>query len=461
MAASKFDSMIRLYDTARQEVRLLQLRDPGKVSIYVCGPTVYAPPHMGHGRMALVYDSLRRYLVWSGLEVTFVSNITDIEDKIIQRAEEEGRDWREITDKCEKIWFRAMDRINVQRPDLVPHATEYVDAMVELIADLMRKDAAYSTSDGVYLSVASVGDYGLLAHQSLDDLVEGGGDRTLVGSAEKRHPGDFALWKLAKPGEPSWPSPWGEGRPGWHTECVVMSLDLLGEGFDLHAGGLDLCFPHHENERAQAVAMGYTFAQHWMHNGFVELGGEKMSKALGNTMNLLDLTDAYDPRAYRLLVLQAHYRSPIEVIEGTLVAAGAALDRLDAFARRSASLPAAPASTGLLAQFTETMDNDLDTSGAVDLLFRQVREANTALDAGDTDRAAVAAATAGVIAEVLGLVLDSSEEVVPADVQALADERHAARNARDFATADRLRDELAGAGWLVEDSAEGPIVRRA
>ncbi len=459
--ASKFDSMIRLYDTARQEVRLLQQRDPGKVSIYVCGPTVYAPPHLGHGRMALVYDVLRRYLVWSGVEVTFVSNITDIDDRIIQRAEEEGRPWKEITDKCEKIWFRAMERINVQRPDLVPHATDYVDAMVDLIADLMAKDAAYPTSDGIYLSVSAVQDYGLLAHQSLDDLVEGGGDRTLVGSAEKRHPADFALWKLAKPGEPSWPSPWGEGRPGWHTECVVMSLDLLGEGFDLHTGGLDLCFPHHENERAQAVAMGYTFAQHWMHNGFVELEGEKMSKSLGNTMNLLDLTDAYDQRAYRLLVLQAHYRSPIEVTDSTLVAAGAALGRLDAFARRFASLPSAPASTNLLAQFTETMDNDLDTSGAVDLLFRQVREANAALDAGDTDRAAVAAATAAVIADVLGLVLNASEDEVPSEIQSLADQRHAARSARDFATADRLRDELSAAGWLVEDSAEGPIVRRS
>ncbi len=451
--------MIRLYDTARQEVRQLLLRNPEKVSIYVCGPTVYAPPHLGHGRMALVYDILRRYLTWAGLEVTFVSNITDIDDKIIQRADEEGRDWKEITTKCENIWFRAMDRINVQRPDLTPHATEYVDAMVDLIADLIAKDAAYRTSDGVYLSVSVVPDYGLLAHQSLDDLVEGGGDRTLVGSAEKRHPADFALWKLAKPGEPSWPSPWGEGRPGWHTECVVMSLDLLGEGFDLHAGGLDLCFPHHENERAQAVAMGYTFAQHWMHNGFVELEGEKMSKSLGNTMNLLDLTDTYDQRAYRLLVLQAHYRSPIEVTDGTLVAAGAALERLDAFARRCATLPQVAAGGPLLTQFTESMDNDLDTAGAVDLLFRQVREANAALDAGDTDRAAVAASTASVIADVLGLVLNSSAEAVPADIQALADQRHAARSARDFATADRLRDELAAAGWMVEDSADGPTVR--
>ncbi len=457
--------MIRLYDTATQQVRPLELRDPGEVSIYVCGPTVYAAPHLGHGRMALVYDILRRYLISTGLRVTFVSNITDIDDKIIQRAEQEGRDWRDITAKCERIWWTGMERINVLRPDHTPHATDYVDAMVQLIADLVVTGAAYETADGVYLSVTEVPDYGLLAHQSLDDLVEGGGDRTLVGAAEKRHPADFALWKIAKPGEPSWPSPWGGGRPGWHTECVVMSLDLLGEGFDLHTGGLDLCFPHHENERAQAVALGRDFARHWMHNGFVELEGEKMSKSLGNTMNLLDLTETYDQRAYRLLVLQAHYRSPIEITDTTLSSAGAALGRLDAFARRfverAADRPAPGPSAEVLDQFRAVMDNDLDTPGAVDLLFRQVREANAASDAGDADRAAVVAATALEIAEILGLELNASAGEVPPEIQAKADARRQAREARDFATADRLRDELAGEGWLVEDGAEGPVVRRA
>ena len=452
--------MIRLYDTARQEVRTLELRDPGRVSIYVCGPTVYAPPHLGHGRMALVYDILRRYLTWSGLQVTFVSNITDIDDRIIQRADEEQRDWKDITRKCEQIWWTGMERINVQRPDLVPHATDYVDGMVDLIARLIERDAAYLTSDGVYLSVAVVPDYGLLAHQSLDDLVEGGGDRALVGAAEKRHPADFALWKLAKPGEPSWPSPWGEGRPGWHTECVVMSLDLLGEGFDLHTGGLDLCFPHHENERAQAVALGQSFARHWMHNGFVELDGEKMSKSIGNTMNLLDLTETYDQRAYRLVVLQAHYRSPIEVTDTTMVAAGNALARLDAFARRCAALPAAVPETQQLELFRQTMDNDMDTPGAVDLLFRQVREANAALDAGDDLRAAVAAATATELASVLGIELVRGNDPVPPQIQEKARLRHAARLTRDFATADRLRDELTAEGWVIEDSADGPLVRR-
>jgi cysteinyl-tRNA synthetase len=453
--------MIRLYDTARSTVVPLELRDPGKVSIYVCGPTVYAPPHLGHGRMALVYDILRRHLEWSGLDVTFVSNVTDIDDKIIDRAAAEGRDPAELATRCEGIWWRAMERIGVRRPDHIPHATDYVEQMVALIGELLDSGAAYRTSDGVYLSVEAVPGYGLLAHQSLDDLRHGGGDRELVGG-EKRHPADFALWKLAKPGEPTWPSPWGDGRPGWHTECVVMSLDLLGEGFDLHTGGLDLAFPHHENERAQAVAAGRDFARHWMHNGFVELEGHKMSKSLGNIENLLDLADSYDPRTYRLLVLQAHYRSPIEVTTTTLDHAAAAVRKLDAFARRTASLPAVdPAADGLEA-FRAAMDDDLDTPRATGLLFTRVGEANAALDAGDTDRAARLAAAARTMAAVLGLELVAGGEAeVPAEVHEQLARRQAARAERDFATADAIRDELAADGWIIEDGPEGPVARRA
>ena len=450
--------MMRIYDTARQSVVPLELRDEGKVSIYVCGPTVYGPPHLGHGRHALVYDVLRRFLVWSGLEVTFASNITDIDDKIIDRAERENRDWVDIADKCEGIWWQAMDRLNVSRPDLTPHATEYLDQMIDLIATLVERGQAYQTADGVYLSVEQVEGYGLLAHQSLDELRVGGGDRELVG-AEKKHPADFALWKLAKPGEPSWPSPWGDGRPGWHTECVAMSLDLLGEGFDLHTGGLDLTFPHHENERAQAVALDKQFARHWMHHGFVELEGEKMSKSLGNVTNLLDLMDRYDPRAYRLLVLQSHYRSPIEITDTTMTHAEAALGRLDAFARRTAALSGV-ADVSALDRFRAVMEDDLDTAGATDLLFRQVREANSALDRGEEDSAAVAAATARELAAVLGLEFTDESSDIPADIQDLADRRQEARAAKDFATADSLRLQLAELGWTVEDSADGPVLRR-
>ena len=454
------EAMISLYDTATQQVVPLAQRDPGKVSMYVCGPTVYAPPHIGHGRMVLVYDILRRYLTWTGLEVHHVSNVTDIDDQIIRRAQQEDRTATEIAVKCEKIWWQAMDRLGVLRPVDIPHATEYVEGMIELIATLIERDAAYPASDGIYLSVEKVEGYGLLNHQSLDDLREGGGDRDIVG-VEKRHPADFALWKLAKEGEPSWPSPWGDGRPGWHTECVVMSLDLLGEGFDLHSGGLDLVFPHHENERAQAVALGRPFANHWMHHGFIEMGGEKMSKSLGNVMNLLDLMDAYDPRAYRLLILRSHYRSPIEVTDASMSDAAAALDRLDAFARRTEGLDGKP-DPDVLDQFRATMDRDLDTPGAIDLLFRQVREANTALDAGDAAAAGRAAATAREIAGAVGLDLRSGgDSEVPAEVLALAEQRQAARAAKDWALADQLRDQITAAGYTVEDTPNGPVVRPA
>jgi len=452
--------MISLYDTATQQVVPLAQRDPGKVSMYVCGPTVYAPPHIGHGRMVLVYDILRRYLTWTGLDVHHVSNVTDIDDQIIRRAQQEDRTATEIAVKCEKIWWQAMDRLGVLRPVNIPHATEYVDGMIRLIGELIERGAAYPASDGIYLSVEKVEGYGLLNHQSLDDLREGGGDRDIVG-VEKRHPADFALWKLAKEGEPSWPSPWGDGRPGWHTECVVMSLDLLGEGFDLHSGGLDLVFPHHENERAQAVALGRPFANHWMHHGFIEMGGEKMSKSLGNVMNLLDLMDAYDPRAYRLLILRSHYRSPIEVTDASMSDAVAALDRLDAFARRTEGLEGKP-DPDVLDQFRSTMDRDLDTPGAIDLLFRQVREANTALDAGDEEAAARATATAREIAGAVGLELRSGgDSEVPAEVLALAEQRQAARAAKDWALADQLRDRIAAAGYTVEDTPNGPVVRPA
>lgn len=451
---------MRLYDTAEGSVVPLKLRDPGKIGMYVCGPTVYAPPHIGHGRQVLVYDVLRRFLEWSGLDVTFVSNVTDIDDNIIKRGLAEGRDPAEIAIKCEAIWWQVMDQINVRRPDHIPHATEYVEEMVELIQTLIGQDKAYVTADGVYLSVEEVDGYGLLAHQDLDNLLEGGGEREVVGS-EKRHPADFVLWKFAKSGEPEWSSPWGPGRPGWHTECVVMSLDLLGEGFDLHTGGLDLTFPHHENERAQAVALGREFASHWMHHGFVETDGEKMSKSLGNVTNMLDLIEQYDHRAYRLLVLQSHYRTPMEVTGASMVASETALDRLDTFVRRTSVLDKVEVPDALVERFRTVMEEDFDTPGAIDLLFRQVREANSALDDGDELRAAGAAAAVHLIAEVLGLELGADEDDVPAEIQAMAEERQSARAAKDFARADELRDELHSLGWTIEDGAGGPEVRRA
>jgi cysteinyl-tRNA synthetase len=450
--------VLRLYDTATREVRELASRDPGRVSIYLCGPTVYAPPHLGHGRQNIVYDVLVRYLRWRGLEVQFVSNVTDIDDQIINRAAAEDRPWQDIVERCERVWFDAQARMGAVRPDETPHATEYVDEMVAMIRELIQRGNAYTTDDGVYLAVETVPDYGLLAHQSLSDMLAGGGEREVYGAEMKRHPADFVLWKRAKPGEPSWPAPWGDGRPGWHSECVVMSLGLLGEGFDLHCGGMDLRFPHHENERAQAVALGRRFANHWMHHAFVvDAEGEKMSKSLGNVDNLLDLLDRYDERTYRMLLLQSHYRSPVRVGAESLQAAQNALAGLDAFAARSAGVSGSP-DPEVLAAFGRAMDDDLDTPAAMAVLFDTVRRANAALDAGAGDAGALVAAVAEM-AEAVGLELGRTDEV-PADVQDRVAALDAARAGRDYATADAIRAELQAEGWIVETTATGTAVRR-
>ena len=451
--------MLRLFDTAQGAVVPFRTRRDGEVSMYICGPTVYGPPHLGHGRFALVFDVLRRYLEWSGLQVTYVSNITDIDDKIIERGRSEDRDPAEIARRCERVWWDAMDRIGVKAPTHSPHATAYVEGMVDLVGQLVERGAAYETDDGVYLDTARVAGYGLLARQSLESLQAGA--RVEV-DEDKRSPTDFVLWKKrAGSGEPTWPSPWGDGRPGWHTECVVMSLDLLGEGFDLHGGGQDLAFPHHENERAQAVALGRDFARHWLHNGFVEVGGEKMSKSLGNFTNLLDLTDRHDARAYRLLVLRSHYRSPVEVTGVTVADAERQLDRLDAFARRTAGLPAAEPDPAAVKEFRRLMDDDLNTPAALAIVSQLVTRANQALDIEDEGGAAPLAAAVRELCGAVGLVLQGRDAEGPdAEALRLVAERTRAKDARDFATADRLRDELTARGWLVEDTPKGPTLRR-
>ncbi len=349
-----------------------------------------------------------------------------------------------------------MDSLGVMRPDVDPHATAYVDQMVELVERLVAAGSAYETSDGVYFSPGVVDDYGLLARQSIDSLQAGA---RVEANEEKRSPIDFVLWKKAKPGEPSWPSPWGPGRPGWHTECVVMSLDLLGEGFDIHGGGQDLAFPHHENERAQALADGNRFATHWVHNGFVEVGGEKMSKSLGNFTNLTELLAVADARAYRLLVLRSHYRSPLDVNRSTTDDASRALERLDTFAKRAESWPEVAADPDLLGRFRAHMDDDLDTPGAIGELFGIVTRANQAADSGDIDAAATLAATAREICVAVGLELRTEVAAVPEEILALAAKRDEARAAKDWAAADALRDEIQGLGYVVEDSAQGTQVR--
>jgi cysteinyl-tRNA synthetase len=461
--------MLRLHDTATGEARELALRQPGAASLYVCGVTVYGPPHIGHGRFVLVFDILRRYLDHLGLQVAHVSNVTDVDDKIINRANEESRSWQSVAEECEAQWWEAMDALGARRPTAIPHAAAYIPQIVDLVGELVGAGMGYDTSDGVYLSVEQVEGYGLLAHQPLESLRAGGGARVVVGD-EKRSPADFALWKKAKPGEPSWDSPWGPGRPGWHSECVVMALELLGEGFDLHGGGQDLIFPHHENERAQAVALGRGFANHWMHNGMVEVGGEKMAKSLANFTTIGEmLASGADPRAYRLLVARSHYRSPIEVGTDQIVEAGSALAGLDAFGRLVAELEAAvpePPAAGaneapaeLRRRFAAAMDDDLDTPGAVALLFKAVRSVNA--EASTAPGAALE--TGRVVREllgVLGLELAGGEAELPAEVTELTRDRDAARAARDWAAADRIRDRLTTLGWVVEDTPAGTRVRR-
>ena len=453
--------MISLYDTAAGRVLPLEPREPGKVSMYVCGPTVYGPPHLGHGRFSLAFDVLRRYLIWSGLDVTYVSNITDIEDKIIQRAEDEGRPWQQITAEYEAVWYDAMDAIGVMRPDHDPHATDYVDQMVGMIADLVGRGSAYVTDDGVYLSVDAVEGYGLLAHQSLDEMLAGGGDRAIVGGDQKRHPADFALWKLAKPGEPAWPSPWGDGRPGWHTECVVMSLDLLGDDFDLHGGGMDLAFPHHENERAQAVALGRPFARTVGAQRLRRAVGEKMSKSLGNFTTLTDLVAEHDPRAYRLLVLQSHYRSPLEVTPATISAAEASL-RPPGRPRPTGTGPAeSRAGHGCVGCLRGADGRQPGHPGGVRAALRPGDRGEPA----DRWRGGGAAAP---LAAAWSAIMGSTR-----DCRARRGRSGARRDPRpgttaqlgqaskDFATADSLREQIVAAGYVAEDSSEGTVVRPA
>ena len=444
--------------------------------MYVCGPTVYDMPHIGHGRANLTFDILRRYLSFTGLKVHHVANVTDVDDNIIKRASDLGRTESDVAAEFEARWWESMDALGDLRPQDIPHATQYIEHMVALVGELMAREMAYETPDGVYLEVSKVDGYGLLAQQSLESLQVGA---RVEANEDKRSPLDFALWKKAKEGEPSWDSPWGRGRPGWHTECVVMSLDLLGEGFDLHGGGQDLKFPHHENERAQAVADGKVFARHWMHNGWVEVEGTKMSKSLGNFTTLPDLLSRYDARAYRLLVLRAHYRSPIEVTPDTLADAEKALARLDGLARRFADFDVAellarteggfvvegsPPATGLDAG---AVDGVLVAHGQRPRYSGRPRHD---LRAGDGRPFRGRRRRRG-----RGWPPGAYRGGAPGGAGHRAARRRGGRRRgvgpsghragqgpprRDFARADALRDELTALGWTVEDTPSGTAIRR-
>lgn len=455
--------MIRLHDTLSRETVEFVPRESGKVSIYVCGPTVYEVPHVGHGRAALVFDIISRYLEWRGFEVTFVTNITDVEDKIIARAAEEHSTEPEVAQRYEAAYWAEMDRLGVRRPDSLPRATAYIDRMEKLIAELVDSGRAYVVEgQGVYFDVTAFPEYGELAHRRLGDLLASAGARIDV-DERKRNPVDFALWKAAKPGEPAWDSPWGKGRPGWHIECSAMSLDLLGEGFDIHGGGDDLIFPHHENERAQAQGAGHRFARYWVHNAMVMVGAQKMAKSLQNFTTLKDALDAHGPRAMRMAVLQSHYRSPVEIGDRELQAAGEAVSRLDALVRRAraAGIPAdAPLDESAVSAFREVMDDDFGTPDAMSVVFTLARDTNAAIDAGDTGRAASGVATVRELSRALGLELDDGAGEDDAEINALVQRRDEARKAGNFAEADRIRAELAARGITLEDTPTGTIWHR-
>ena len=454
---------VRLFDTiARDKVELVT-REPGTLSMYVCGPTVYDVPHVGHGRTATTFDVIRRYLEWRGYVVTYVSNVTDVEDKIIARAAATGSTEPEVAAIFEAAYWEQLDRLGVRRPDHVPHATEYIVSMQALITELIDRGHAYVVEgQGVYYDVVSFPSYGALPHRTLAQLLESAGARVEVDDA-KRNPVDFALWKAAKPGEPVWDSPWGPGRPGWHIECSAMSLDLLGEGFDIHGGGDDLAFPHHENERAQAEGAGHAFARHWIHSAMVQVGGEKMSKSLGNFTTLAEALDAHGPRAFRMAVLQTHYRRAIELGDAELGSAAAAVDRLDALVRRARSegVAASNADEVAVARFRDAMDDDFSTPAAMAVVFEAVKSAQKAIDDGDDARAATMLATVELLTAVLGLDLAAAQTGGDAEIDELVERRNEARAARDFAAADAIRDALAARGIVLEDTANGTLWHRA
>ncbi len=459
---------MRIHSTLGRTTSELVPRDGDRVTIYMCGPTVQTVPHLGHGRAFVVFDVLRRYLRWQGLDVLYVRNVTDIDDKIIDAAAERGVPVDQHAREMEEVFRSAMHALCVEDPDVEPRATEHIAQMQELIATLIETGHAYPSDGDVYFSVRSFPEYGKLSGRNPDDLRSG--SRVEPGEA-KRDPLDFALWKGAKPGEPTWDSPWGPGRPGWHIECSAMARAYLGDGFDIHGGGSDLIFPHHENEIAQSeAATGTPFARFWMHNGMLNLGGEKMSKSTGHVIDLVEAAEQYPAAAIRLFYLRAHYRSPLEYSLDLLDESVAALERLRAF-RRRAGEGSAP-DDEFLGRFTAAMDDDLATPEAISALFDLVREGNRRLEAGES--VADLAATYDTVVAVLGLGDEATDDAIGPAVAALleahdlpaaddlesavaslVDARAAARDDRDWATADDIRDGLAEAGITLEDTPDG------
>lgn len=496
--------MIKLYNTQTRTKEEFHPREEGTVHMYVCGPTVYNYIHIGNARTFISFDTIRRYFIWRGYHVTYVQNLTDVDDKIIKKAREEGRTAAEVAAEYSEAFIEDMRAAGVMDPDVRPRATQEIPAMITLIGDIIANGHAYVEDGDVYFDVRSFPQYGKLSHRDVDEMESGHRDLVadgVTGVADRKHdPLDFALWKASKPGEPAWDSPWGPGRPGWHIECSAMSRKYLGLPLDIHGGGADLVFPHHENETAQSeAAYGETFCNYWMHGGMLQINKEKMSKSLGNFLLLRDVLKTTRPAVLRMLMLQTHYRSPLDFSDSRLQESEASLGRIENTVKNLDWLlstasegpavldgPALKASVDELRQgFVESMDDDFNTAGALGCLFSFVGDLNaqvanktlSTLDAGAVTEARDAivellgvlgiqledeeeealgfpAETVGLAVELAGYAGDNAEEAA----QALLDARAAARKARDFGLADAIRDGLTGLGFTVEDTPQGARV---
>ena len=460
-----------IYNTMTRKKELFVPLQEGKVSMYACGPTVYNFFHIGNARPFIVFDTLRRYLEYRGYQVTFVQNFTDIDDKMIRRANEEGITVKELGDRFIKEYYADADALGVKRATVNPRATEHIQDIIDLVQTLVEKGHAYPTPNGdVYFSVRSWPGYGKLSGQNIDDHENGA---RVDPTEEKQDPLDFALWKGQKPGEPAWPSPWGMGRPGWHIECSAMSMSILGQSFDIHGGGQDLIFPHHENEIAQSeAATGKPFAHYWMHNGFINVDNQKMSKSLGNFFTVRDIAKEYDLDVVRLFMLSVQYRNPINFSRDLIQQAAVALQRLRTALDRLKEAPVAeePAEDeqafldsleGYRGRFNEAMDDDLNTADALGVLFDLARAANTFVSVPRTKSAVEAVTkTYTELMDVLGLMPRKTGEEFPAEVLALLDERQEARKAKNYARADEIRDQLKALGYAIEDSRQGAKIKK-
>ncbi|MGD8575299.1 MAG: cysteine--tRNA ligase [Gammaproteobacteria bacterium] len=460
--------MLRLYNSLTREKEDFQPLDDRRVRMYVCGVTVYDYCHVGHARCYIVFDTIVRYLRASGYDVEYVRNITDIDDKIIRRAAENGEPIDVLTERFIAAMYEDFDALGIARPDEEPRATRYIAQIIGMIERLVERGRAYAADNGdVYYRVSSFAEYGQLSGKRLEDLRAGA--RVEVDQA-KEDPLDFVLWKAAKPDEPSWDSPWGKGRPGWHIECSAMSRECLGDYFDIHGGGMDLKFPHHENEIAQSCgALDTKFVKYWLHNGFVNVNEEKMSKSLGNFFTIRDVLARYPAEVIRYFIVASHYRSPLSYTDENLDQARAALERLYTALRGLPRDAAECDGAQFEARFREAMDDDFNTAEAMGVLFDLAREVNRLRQDGDNAGAAGNAALLRRLAGILGLLqaepeafLQGRDGVGPAaeEIEALIGRRNAARKARDFAEADRIRDTLAEQGVVLEDGPQGTTWRR-